>query len=156
MLRNVLLFLTALLLARRRIAPHWGAFGLGALAGGLTLLPLLSSAVSGTLPSSLPRQGFIGRGLLFVLPMLKVVPYWLRLPTLDIGTPLRQVVYLNGGRGAPMLVCRALQVLSTATLLLSVATAWWYWTRWRSRGPVPTPYGWFEHYAARAHGMVSR
>ena len=23
--------------------------------------------------------------------MLKVVPYWLRLPTLDIGTPLRQV-----------------------------------------------------------------
>lgn len=139
--------LTALLLVRRRISPHGPALAFGASVAGLTLVPLLLAALAGTLPSSLPRDGFIGRGLVYVLPVLKVVPYWLRLPTLDIGTPLRQVIYLHGDHGAATMISRATQILSTLTILLPATAYWSYFRRWRAGTAPAGRYSWFERYA---------
>ncbi|MFI5264492.1 MAG: hypothetical protein ACHQM6_08260 [Candidatus Kapaibacterium sp.] len=115
--------LTALLVYKKIIRIHWIGALTGALIGMLTLIPMLQAALTTGMPSSLPTEGFIGKGFLYVWPVLKGMLYWVRLPSLDIGVALKEIVYFNSGwaEGSVLkiillIILRIMQGISTLTI----------------------------------------
>lgn len=154
----VLVLSTLYLLLRRTIRIHPLGALLGVLVGGITLIPTLLAYLNGTLPSSLPREGYVGYGLVHVAPVLKGALYWFRLGALDIGDPLKQTVFLDdawisshpAGHLAAIGV-RVLQLLLIVTIGLSLWASWWLA---RGKEPLsggdsaPSARGWLRSYAA--------
>ena len=87
----VLLLATLLLWLTGRLRIHGPGLVSGALLGAITLAPALRAALTGGVPSPVPEGGLAGWGIVKVYPMLRVIQYWLRLGSADIGRRLRQV-----------------------------------------------------------------
>jgi hypothetical protein len=142
----VLALSTLVLLLRGKIRLHIAGAICGALLGGASLYPTLAAWIGGTLPSSLPSQGFIGYGLVKVFPLFKGLLYWFRLGSLDIGDPLKQTVFLDDtwiaahpyGRAAAIGV-HVLQGLLIVTIILSIWATWWYARRSKRSEPASVP-----------------
>ncbi len=79
----LLVFASAFLLLRRRMRLHWPGAAVAAVVSAVTLLPwaLRAAGDSGSLPV---QEGFLGRGLLLVQPLLKGLLYWLRYASLSL------------------------------------------------------------------------
>jgi hypothetical protein len=130
----ILLVLTALLIGKKLIAVNWRWAVSGGLIGAVTLLPTIKGYVDGTAASSLPTEGFIGRGLLFVHPFVRGVLFWFRLGSLDFGRMgTKDSVFcldpaISGSPGNDIL-CASLHVLSAlsvASVVLVIIASWWY------------------------------
>jgi hypothetical protein len=147
--------LSALLLYRKEIRIHWPGFGLGAALASLTFIPLLLAAFAGTLPSSLPKEGFIGKGFVTVWPMLKGVLYWIRLGSLDIGDPLKEIIYFQTGWAATTLdkilviALRVLQIIAPLTIAMVLWSLWWFYKE-RRRTWAVVGITWLERYTLYA------
>ncbi len=140
--------LTALLVFKKKIRIQWAGFAIGSILGSLTLVPFAIAFITQTLPSSLPSEGFIGRGFLFVYPALKGAIFFLRLPTLDISEAFKEIIYFDRPIAAPtMILLRLVQVLLTLTIAISLRIAWEYLKGWRKKGETATKYSWLEAYA---------
>ncbi|HXU47014.1 MAG TPA: hypothetical protein VN783_15910, partial [Thermoanaerobaculia bacterium] len=73
-----------LLWLRRSFRIHWVGAALGALVVAITLVPWVAAA--GQQPAIVAaHKGFLGRGLLYVFPLLRGVSYWLRYSSLSVG-----------------------------------------------------------------------
>ncbi len=142
--------LTALLLWKKQLHVHWTGFVAGAILGSLTFIPTIVAAFSGTLPSSLPSEGFIGKGFLYVFPFLKGFLYWLRLPSLDLA--IKETIYLQRGWAISaadhivVILLRILQGFAIASIAISALAVWWYVKRMRAKDDRPH-YTWAERYA---------
>ncbi len=149
----LLVLASALLLWRRVFRIHaWGAAA-GLAAGSLTLLPWLLEAARNPLVRP-GGEGFLGRGLVTVLPVLRGLGYWLRYPStcfsrkmalLDLGPSL--------GEGAaavldPLLV--GLLFLTCALTLvpplLGNLRLWKRWRRHAARPESPSGRSWLGRY----------
>ncbi len=156
----VLVIITPILLLRRRIRLGISGAVVGMLLGGLTLVPTLLAWLDGTLPSSLPREGFIGYGLVKVAPLLKGVIYWFRLGSLDIGDPLKQTVFLDSGWRAAhswgnlaAIGVYILWSLLVLTIALSIWCSWWFFRSRRVAAPDDAreaSRAWIRDYAGAA------
>lgn len=152
-----LVILTGVLFFRKLVRLQWAGGILGAVAGGVTLIPTAAAFLSGTLPSPAPSNSFVGYGLVTVVPLLKGLAYWFRLGSLDIGRRLKGVVFLDegwhGAGGASFLVkagVTALVYLSAASILVALAAAWWYFRRSRRNEKRGADWLWLRSYALAA------
>lgn len=145
----VLWALTALLWLRSALRIRWASLAAGAGVGALTLIPTALAYLSGAAPAVAPSDGFLGRGLLTVHPLLKGILYWFRLGALDVGRNLRSTVFLDGSdpahaevAGAVVASAWVVQVLSVASVAVALVATWWYfrplfrlgWRRWWREG----------------------
>ena len=118
----VLWVLTAILWARRSIRVNYIAFAIGVIAGGLTLIPTAVAFFQGELPPVNPPDGFIGRGLVYVFPLLKSVLYWLRFISLDAGGIIKHTVFLNKEWASAGTDHQILSITVTVLYYISVAS----------------------------------
>jgi hypothetical protein len=136
----ILALMTVVLVVRRSIRVHWGGLITGGVIVGLPLVLTVRALIDGALPSAGELQGFVGKGFVTVVPMLKGVLYWVRLGSLDVGVPLSQTVFIEEGigrHGVMTVVAYALWVIGIVTIGFSLVASRWYllplWRRWRAR-----------------------
>jgi hypothetical protein len=125
----VLWFLTVVLFVRKHVRVNCGMFALGLFTGMLTLIPFFISVFNGSAPSLSPTEGYIGKGLVTIAPMLKGLLYWVRLGSLDIGVPLKEVV-LNGS-GVVIII---LQIVGVLGIVFAVFASYWMIRNQQERG----------------------
>lgn len=79
----LLLAMSSLLLwLRGYFRPHWTAGTLGAAAAGLPLIPWVRDLLAQPAILTDADKGFLGRGLLYVFPLVRGLLYWLRYSSL--------------------------------------------------------------------------
>lgn len=151
-----LFVLTALLLARKELRVSWPFFVAGAAAGSVTLIPAALHILRGGSLSFAASDGFLGRGFVYVFPLLRTFLFWFRLGSLDLGrlnatdAVSCASAHLNGG-ASDVLRCalyRGAGFVAIASVLLPVAAAW-QWMR-RSASPASTGDPWVRAYAVNA------
>ncbi|MBD3298995.1 MAG: hypothetical protein GF341_10090 [candidate division Zixibacteria bacterium] len=159
----ILVVLTVLLWVGRRIRVHLLAAGAGLIVGGLTLIPTIIAWYQGTLPGVNPSDGFVGRGLVYVFPLLKGVLYWIRFISSDAGSTIKTTMFMRGEWGDGS-ACRAivsavvygLFYAGTASILLCVPAVYRFvrdhLTHWNKR--VHEPMAWLMQYALYALGAM--
>jgi hypothetical protein len=158
----LLLFASAFLLLRRRMRLHWPGAVLAGAVSAAALVPWALSAAgdAGSLPV---QEGFLGRGLLLVQPMLKGLLYWPRYASLSLSKRVASFDFAPALGSAvdawldPLV--SGLTVLLGVTLLVPLAANWRLLRRrWRAfrgglrhvaAGPAPaaSARGWVASYA---------
>ena len=163
----ILILASVFLFLRGRLRPHWIGLVGGGILGSLTLVPWLLALLEGQELGLLEGgEGFPGRGLLLVFPLVKGLMYWLRYPSLFMA---KEAVTFDftafEGPGARALEI-GLAVLFGAAGVLGVGAAgfanlrmWrrlrrserggWHWRPWR-RPPAPasdSARAWLRSYA---------
>ncbi|HEV8629424.1 MAG TPA: hypothetical protein VGV61_03835 [Thermoanaerobaculia bacterium] len=129
---------TALLLLTGHVRLRWSGVATGAALGALSLIPWLLAVLQA--PEQLPvSQGFLGRGLLYVFPLLRGVVYWLRHASLGLAGPEARFDFgplLGAPAAGPVKVGADVLVkwLGEATLLLPLCANLWLWRGLRRRG----------------------
>lgn len=113
----ILWITTALLLFKKRLGIHWPGLLAGGLIGGASFLPYIQSFGS-VASTSAPADGFIGKGLLTIAPLLKGLLYWPRLGSLDIGVPLKEVTFSKS------IFVIILQIFGIASIVPAVVCSW--------------------------------
>ena len=145
---------SAVLLVRRTMRLHWAGAAAAAALSAAALIPwaLAAQADAGSLPV---QKGFLGRGLVLVLPLLKGLLYWFRYASLAVG---KRVIDLDfaaslgagGDRVVEPLAEGFLAALGVTLLvpLLANARLWRRPRRWLRRRPAASARGWVRAYAA--------
>jgi hypothetical protein len=129
---------TLLLLLTRNLQLRWAAVLAGGVLGALPLVPWLLAVTAD--PEMLPvSKGFLGRGLLFLFPLLRGALYWLRHASLHLSSAETQFDFapvLGDAAAAPLaLFGNALvNVVGAVSTLLPLAANVWLWRRVRRRG----------------------
>ncbi len=157
----VLVFLTGLLLVRRRLRIAWAAFLFGAAAGFAPLAPALIAWAHGTPPTLAAGSGYLGRGFLLVLPVLRALLFWLRLGSVDGGRMhaadcIACVEAAMGGGSLAVFRCaffRAVGALAFCSVGIVLWGAVWSLRRRREEG-VPDPERWASGYSWSALGAL--
>ena len=117
--------------------PSWGGVALGAAISALPLLPWLLAI--GYEPAMLPTsKGFLGRGLLFVFPLLRGILYWFRHASLHLSGAESRLDFTTAlgelGRPVRALGLALIQTAGVASLALPVIANLRLWRRGRQRG----------------------
>jgi hypothetical protein len=153
----VLALASLLLIGRRQVRVSWTGAVAGAALVALSLLPWAAATLEA--PLTLPGgKGFLGRGLLYVFPLLRGLAFLLRYGSLLVsGRMLRLDFTPTLGAGADALLAPALTVLAwvvlPVTLLLPLIACARLWRARRRllRRPPPgrplPPRRWLEAYA---------
>jgi hypothetical protein len=152
----VLVLATVLLLATRRIRAHWGGALLGAALVVLSLLPWLRAIRDD--PTLLPgKTGFVGHGLVTVLPVVRGVAYLLRYASLSFSdrmTPFDFTATLGADVDAVLAptLRTAVWLVGVASLVVPIAAHRRLWPRlvrrWRRRPSRPASRrAWLSDYA---------
>jgi hypothetical protein len=128
----LLLAASCLLYGRGYFRVHWAGACAAALLLALSLLPWLGAIVRD--PSLVPSgEGFPGRGLLLVYPLLRGVLFWLRYASLAL--PRAAFCLDTSGLVGPALVAQAGEYLSPLARLVGAFTVpialWANWRLWR-------------------------
>jgi hypothetical protein len=152
----ILVLATVLLLATRQVRLHWQGAVLGLGLVVVSLLPWLAAVRDD--PALLPgKTGFLGYGLVSVLPVVRGVAYLLRYASLSFSdrmTPFDFSATL--GPGIDVVLAPALRTvvwgLGAASLAVPLAAHRWLWPRlmrrWRRRpAGLSTPRIWLTRYA---------
>ena len=152
-----LALLTGLLLLRKQLKISWPFFLAGVAAGSLPLVPTVIALFHGTLLTGSSEGGFLGRGFVYILPLVRALLSWVRMGSLDVGRMNATdcvscaSVALGGGAADAFwcFVYRASGMLGQASVLVALAAGWW-WLR-RSRAPDrPAPERWLSAYSWNA------
>jgi hypothetical protein len=147
----ILLVASIILVWKKRIQIHWGGILLGVCVAGLTLIPSIVAIATGNLQYDTQQsQGFIGKGLVTVVPMLKGVLYWFTLGGIDAVRALKETSFSST---APIIIY-ILQFLCILTVGISIVASWWYFRplwRWKGKRPedhqVTESAQWMRSYA---------
>ena len=126
--------LTALLAAGRRVHLHVRGALVGALAGGLTLIPTAQALIAGDLPRILPANpGDLPRVLVGIMNVPMSLTHWFRL-----GSPHLEL-WLETAAEAETAFARGLTGAVVAASTLSVGLALFASRRWFGRRPPRDP-----------------
>lgn len=153
----MLAFASAILVWRRCIVLSAPGAACGALLGLATVAPYVAHALRD--PSVIPGgEGFIGRGLVFVFPVLRGVLYWLRYPSFAFSQKFLRLDFspLLGAWARPLeITLSAVQrVLDPLTVLVAVAANIWLFTRVRRAGAHASTVAWLRAYGAAVFGAA--
>jgi len=129
---------SALLWLRGYFKPHWGGGLVGAALAALPLIPWVRDLLAQPAILTEADKGFLGRGLLYVFPLVRGLLYWLRYSSLylsekmlrfDFGDFLAADLGARLGKG----VSRVTGALLPLTALLSLLANVWLWRhrRWK-------------------------
>ena len=133
----VLLLLTAMLASARRIHLHVRGALVGALAGGLTLIPTAQALIAGDLPRILPPLPVeLPRVAVGVMNLAKSVAYWFRVGSPNLELWLEQTASASG----PPLARGLIGAVITATAAAAGLALFASW-RWFRRRPSRDPRG---------------
>jgi hypothetical protein len=117
----ILVLATIMLFWKKRIHLDWRGSLLGVLIAGATLIPSIIAVATGDLDvHAQESQGFFGKGLVTVAPMLKGVLYWFNLGGVEAVRNLKETRF-EGSAGIYIL-----QALCIVTVILSFIASWWY------------------------------
>src|SRR5215203_1878114 len=142
----LLLAVSSLLLwLRGYFRPHWTAGTLGAVAAAVPLVPWVLDLLARPAILTDADKGFLGRGLLYVFPLLRGIGYWFRYSSLgvsekvlafDFGDVLDPEAGARLGAG----VSDVTSALLPITLVLPLLANIWLWRRlrrkWRKKLPA--------------------
>ncbi|HEX9945463.1 MAG TPA: hypothetical protein VGG03_25910 [Thermoanaerobaculia bacterium] len=152
----LLLALASLLLWwRRYFRVHWGGAIAGAVLAGLPLVPWAVELIAYPAILTEAQKGFLGRGLLLVLPLLRGLLYWLRYASLGLSERMTDFDF-SGVFGSDPWPGRALtvfvQTVLAATLLIPLLANLRLWRGarrlWRERlAPGASDREWLKGYA---------
>ncbi len=129
---------SALLWLRGCFKVHWPGTVLGGVLAGLPLIPWYLDVMANPEIVTEADKGFLGRGLIYVFPLLRGLLYWLRYASLalsekalrfDFGDFLEPDAGARLGQGVTV----ALSVLLPLTLILPLLANRWMWKRNRHR-----------------------
>lgn len=136
---------TVLLWWRRYFKPHWIGGFLGTGLAGLPLIPWVRDLLSQPEILTEADKGFLGRGLLYVFPLVRGLLYWLRYSSLSLSEKALRFDFgdfLDPEPGARLgsAVSAAAGVVLPLTVILPLLANRWLWRRnghrWRSKLPV--------------------
>lgn len=153
-----LLALTALLLSRRALRLSWVYFAAGVLAGATPLIPAALSLFRGGGLSFSSAEGFLGRGFLYVQPLIRTFFFWFRLGSLSVGrmrftSDCASCVRASiGGEPQDAFWCRlvlVVGVLAAVSVVLPIV-AGWSWLRDSRKPDQGTPEAWMRSYSTNA------
>jgi len=145
---------SALLWWRRYFKIHWLGAAAGGVLGALPLVPwYLAVRADPTLVTS-ASKGFLGRGLVYVFPLLRGLVYWLRYSSLYVSDRISAFDFTDLLGSDPWLgriLMTAVRVLLPLTLLFPLLADRWLWRRvrphWRRRlPPDATDRAWLQGY----------
>lgn len=155
----ILVFATAVLLATRQMRLHWGGTLLAAALTAISLVPWLRAVAED--PALLPAdEGFLGRGLLLVFPLLRGIAYLVRYPSLSFSDRMTAFDFTSTlGGGADAVLASPLWAVAFGIGLISLAVPLmahrWLWPRvareWRTRRlPAASGRAWLIRYGGAA------
>jgi hypothetical protein len=108
-----------LLWLRRYVRVHWGGLVAGAVLAGLPLIPwALELAAHPTILTE-AKKGFLGRGLILVLPLVRGLLYWLRYASLGLSERMADFDF-SGVLGSDPWLGRALTVVVQHVLAVTL------------------------------------
>jgi len=149
---------TGLLWLRGWFRVHWPGMILGAVLAALPLVPWVLDLREDPAIITEADKGFLGRGLIYLFPLLRGLLYWLRYSSLAVS---EKVVNFDFGdfmdpeTGASLgkAVGSVAEVLLSLTLILPLLANRWLWKRFRRRIRRRFPEGgsdraWLQGYAA--------
>jgi hypothetical protein len=141
----ILALATIVLLVTRQVRLHWQGALLGVAVVALSLLPWLAAVRED--PGLLPgRAGFLGRGLVTVLPVVRGIAYLLRYASLSFSDRMTAFDFTSTlGVGLDAMVAPTLRTvawgLGVASLAVPIVSHRWLWPRlgrrWRGRRRRP-------------------
>jgi hypothetical protein len=133
---------SALLWWRRYFKVHWIGGIAGGLLGALSLVPWYLAVRADPSIVTSASKGFLGRGLVYVFPLLRGIEYWLRYPSLYVSGQISEFDFrdLLGsdpwlGKGLRLVA----QGLLPLTVLLPLLANLWLGRRLRRRWKRPLP-----------------
>jgi hypothetical protein len=156
---SVLLLAAAsgLLWLRGYFRVHWPGAILGALLAALPLVPWFLDLRHDPGIITEADKGFLGRGLIFLFPLLRGLLYWLRYSSLSIAGKMLRFDFgdfLGAAQGAHLgkIVSKITEVILPLTLILPLLANRWLWQRFRPRlrrkpGPETPIRVWLQGYA---------
>ena len=134
----LLLFVASLLLwLRGYFRPHWIGGAVGGVLASLPLIPWALDLMRNPALITEADKGFLGRGLLYVFPLVRGLIYWLRYASLAVSEKVLRFDFSDFlpesgaelGRGVSMV----LTALLPLTLLVPLLANRWLWRRYRRR-----------------------
>lgn len=135
----LLLAVSSLLLwLRGYFRPHWTAGILGAATAAVPLVPWVRDLLAHPAILTDADKGFLGRGLLYVFPLVRGLLYWLRYSSLslsekmgrfDFGDFLAAEPGARIGRGVSLVLAALLPLTAVLSLMANLRL----WRRWRQR-----------------------
>lgn len=153
----LLVLVSALLVLGRRVRVNWSGVTLGAGLVALSLLPWAMATLEK--PEAVPgNNGFLGRGLLLVFPLVRGILFWLRYGSLSVSNKLLNLDFTPDLGAtvdsvlAPILVA-CVWLAGAASMLLPVLAHYRLWRRRRvllrrlSPAVTLTSRRWVEAYA---------
>lgn len=153
----LLLAVSSLLLwLRGYFRPHWTAGTLGATAAALPLIPWMRDLLAQPAILTDADKGFLGRGLVYVFPLVRGLLYWLRYSSLYLSEKMTRFDF--GDFLAPEPGARIGHAVSLVIGMLGLITAifplqanlrlWRRWRQFRRRLPAGTSERtWLKGYA---------
>ena len=134
----LLLVVASLLLWwRRYFKIHWAGAVAGALLAALPLIPwYLDVRANPVLVTEAAHKGFLGRGLLFVFPLLRGVAYWLRYSSLYVADQMSAFDFtdlLGSDYRLGFVLMLLARILLPLTMLFPLAANLWLWRPVRRR-----------------------
>jgi hypothetical protein len=109
-----------LLWLRRYFRVHWGGAIAGAALAGLPLIPWALELAAHPAILTEAKKGFLGRGLILILPMLRGLLYWLRYASLGLSERMADFDFPNVFGSDPWLG-RALTFFAQHVLAVTLA-----------------------------------
>jgi hypothetical protein len=125
---------SALLWRRRYFKVHWPGAVAGAIVGALPLVPWYLAVRADPSLVTAASKGFLGRGLLYVFPLLRGSVYWLRYSSLYITDRISAFDFTDLLGADPWLgriLMAGVRVLLPLTLLFPLLANRWLWLRTR-------------------------
>jgi hypothetical protein len=148
---------SALLWWRRYLRVHWTGAILGGLLAAIPLVPWVIDLIHSPAILTDADKGFLGRGLVYVFPLLRGLVFWLRYSSLTLSGKMAAFDFgdfLDPALGASLglWVSRILTVLLPLSMLLPLGGNLWLWRkagrRWkRPLPPEATDRAWLKGYA---------
>ncbi len=144
-----------LLWLRGYFRPHWTAGTLGAAVAAVPLIPWVRDLLAQPAILTDADKGFLGRGLLYVFPLLRGLLYWLRYSSLYLSEKMARFDFgdfLAPEPGARIgrAVSVVLGVILPLTALLPLLANRRLWRSWRTRKGFHQAYSertWLKGYA---------
>jgi hypothetical protein len=146
---------SVLLWWRRYFRVHWGGALAGAVLAGLPLIPWALELIAHPAILTEANKGFLGRGLILVLPLVRGLLYWLRYASLGLSERMTDFDFSSlfgadpwPGRALTVFVQTVLAVTLLIPLLANLRL--WRGARrlWRERlAPGATDRQWLKGYA---------
>ncbi|HET9225477.1 MAG TPA: hypothetical protein VFR31_02330 [Thermoanaerobaculia bacterium] len=148
---------SALLWWRGYFKPHWTGGSLGAVLAALPLVPWVLDLMQQPAILTEADKGFLGRGLVYVFPLLRGLGYWFRYSSLAVSEKVLRFDFgdfmdpQTGARlGAGVEDVASAVLPFTLLLPLAANIRLWRWMRgrWRKKLPVgSSDRSWLKRYA---------